>query len=169
MGNRKSGILLHITSLPGNEGTGTMGGNAYRFVDFLNETGQKVWQILPLGQVGFGDSPYQCYSAFAGNSQLIDLKLLENESLIDSQDLKNIPSFSNKIVEFERVGKWKNKLFQSAFKQFKNLFTQKYEAEYNVFLSQHSWWLNDYAFFMAAKNNFWLDISINERNCDLVE
>lgn len=166
MGNRKSGILLHITSLPGNEGTGTLGENAYRFVDFLNETGQKVWQILPLGQVGFGDSPYQCYSAFAGNSQLIDLKLLENEGLIDNRDLQNSPSFSNKIVEFERVGKWKNKLFQSAFNQFKNLFSQKYEVVYNEFLTQHSWWLNDYAFFMAAKNNFG-EVIWNEWDDDL--
>jgi 4-alpha-glucanotransferase len=67
MTNRKGGILLHITSLPGDDGTGTLGKNAYKFVDFLAKSKQKLWQILPLGQVGYGDSPYQCYSAFAGN------------------------------------------------------------------------------------------------------
>jgi 4-alpha-glucanotransferase len=76
MGERKSGVLLHLTSLPGDEGVGTMGKEAYRFVDFLVETKQKIWQILPLGQVGYGNSPYQCYSAFAGNILLIDLEKL---------------------------------------------------------------------------------------------
>ena len=76
MTKRKSGILVHITSLPGKEGTGTLGKNAFQFVDFLEKAKQKLWQILPLGQVGYGDSPYQCYSAYAGNIQLIDLELL---------------------------------------------------------------------------------------------
>jgi 4-alpha-glucanotransferase len=78
MSNRKGGILLHITSLPGDDGTGTLGKNAYKFVDFLAKSKQKLWQILPLGQVGYGDSPYQCYSAFAGNvSSLSTLKCFQ--------------------------------------------------------------------------------------------
>ncbi|MFO8066964.1 MAG: 4-alpha-glucanotransferase, partial [Bacteroidales bacterium] len=76
---RSSGILLHITSLPGKYGIGTMGKNAYEFVDFLVESGQKLWQILPLGHTGYGDSPYQCFSAFAGNPLLIDLDKLVGE------------------------------------------------------------------------------------------
>ncbi len=88
MTKRKSGILLHITSLPGNEGTGTLGKNAFQFVDFLEKSKQTLWQILPLGQVGYGDSPYQCYSAFAGNIQLIDLELLIKDGWLEKADLK---------------------------------------------------------------------------------
>ena len=90
MANRKSGVLLHITSLPGDEGIGTLGKNAYDFVDFLVESKQKLWQILPLGPVGFGNSPYQCYSAFAGNHQLIDLQLLVEDGLKALQSLAKI-------------------------------------------------------------------------------
>ena len=88
MNKRKGGILLHITSLPGDEGTGTLGKNAYQFVDFLAKSNQKLWQILPLGQVGYGDSPYQCYSAFAGNTQLIDLEMLIKDGWLTKADLK---------------------------------------------------------------------------------
>ena len=88
MNKRKGGVLLHITSLPGREGTGTFGKHAYRFIDFLSENGQRLWQILPLGPVGFGNSPYQCYSAFAGNPMLIDLAILEEETLLNKTDLE---------------------------------------------------------------------------------
>lgn len=154
MNKRKSGILLHITSLPGIEGIGTMGKNAFQFVDFLVETGQRIWQILPLGQVGFGNSPYQCYSAFAGNQQLIDLSLLVDEGLVDSTKLKNIPSFSKKTVEFDRVSEWKNTLLKDAFTQFKNTFEEKNKVEYQHFINEHGWWLNDYALFMAVKKHY---------------
>jgi 4-alpha-glucanotransferase len=95
MTKRKSGILLHITSLPGDEGTGTLGKDAYRFVDFLENSKQTLWQILPLGQVGYGDSPYQCYSAFAGNIQLIDMEMLIEEGWLKKADLVT-PAFPKK-------------------------------------------------------------------------
>ena len=79
MFERASGVLMHITSLPSPHGIGTMGREAYRFVDFLHEAGQRYWQVLPLGQTGYGDSPYQCYSTAAGNAYLIDLDLLQEE------------------------------------------------------------------------------------------
>ncbi|MFW5832419.1 MAG: 4-alpha-glucanotransferase, partial [Prolixibacteraceae bacterium] len=115
MTERSGGILLHISSLPGKEGIGTLGKNAYRFVDFLAETKQKLWQILPLGPVGYGNSPYQCYSAFAGNPLFIDLELLVKESLLTPNDLENIPEFSRKKVEFGKVEEWKYSLLQKAF------------------------------------------------------
>ncbi|MCF6356714.1 MAG: 4-alpha-glucanotransferase [Draconibacterium sp.] len=154
MTDRKSGILLHITSLPGNEGMGTLGENAFQFVDFLVETGLKIWQILPLGSVGFGNSPYQSYSAFAGNPLLIDLELLVKDKFLDDSELSKIPSFSKSKVEFEKIARWKYPLLRKAFNTFKKIVSENFHAEYNSFLSEHSWWLNDYAFFMAAKNHF---------------
>ena len=84
---RKAGILLHPTSLTSREGIGTLGSQAYRFVEFLNKSNQKLWQIFPLGPTGYGDSPYQCFSAFAGNPYLIDLETLVNEGLLDEEVL----------------------------------------------------------------------------------
>lgn len=150
MSNRKSGVLLHITSLPGKEGVGTLGINAFQFVDFLSDTKQKLWQILPLGPVGAGDSPYQCFSAFAGNPVLIDLEKLIEDGLLRSDDVNPIPKFVQKRVEFEKVKKWKFKLFEKAFSNFqKKEFSYLYQ-DYNQFLNEHAWWLNDYALFMAA-------------------
>ena len=87
---RTSGILMHITSLPGEYGVGTMGKQAYEFVDFLKKAGQSIWQILPLTPTGFGDSPYQSCSTFAGNHYLIDLPTLVQEGLLTEQDLEGI-------------------------------------------------------------------------------
>jgi len=152
MTERKSGILLHITSLPGIEGTGTLGKNAFRFVDFLERSKQKLWQILPLGQVGYGDSPYQCYSAFAGNIQLIDLELLAENGLLLKSDLK-YPKFNRTQSEFSRISKWKMPLLRKAF-QVLNQHINLYGKEYYHFLNEHNWWLSDFALFMACKAHF---------------
>lgn len=151
---RSSGILLHITSLPSDEGVGTLGKNAFDFIDFLVETKQKLWQILPLGPVGAGNSPYQCFSAFAGNPLLIDLHFLVEEGLLISADFENIPRFFKRKVEFEKVGKWKSNLFEKAFSNFRHKRFSSFQNEYQHFLKEHSWWLNDYALFMAAKDYF---------------
>ena len=98
---RESGILMHITSLPGNHGIGTMGKESFRFVDFLKESGQSLWQILPLTPTGYGDSPYQSCSAFAGNHYLIDLDLLVEEGLLQQQELEGIQwSYQDTKVDF---------------------------------------------------------------------
>ncbi len=152
MSNRKGGILLHITSLPGDEGIGTFGKEAYRFVDFLLETKQKLWQILPLGQVGYGDSPYQCYSAFAGNIQLIDLELLVEENLLQPNDI-HAPKFNKDQVEFSMVGEWKMPLLRNAFETFQTYY-ETFKNDYKYFLKEHDWWLKDFALFMAAKKHF---------------
>jgi 4-alpha-glucanotransferase len=154
MVERNSGILLHITSLPGLEGIGTLGKEAFRFVDFLNETGQKLWQILPLGPVGYGNSPYQCYSAFAGNPLLIDLQLLVEDGLIAENDFKKCPKFQGKYVDFEKVEFWKYPLLRKAFENFQHKKPGNPEGEYLLFLKEHTWWLHDYALFMAAKIHF---------------
>ncbi len=152
MNKRKGGILLHITSLPGNEGTGTLGKNAFQFVDFLVKTKQKLWQILPLGQVGYGNSPYQCYSAFAGNIQLIDLELLVKEGWLTKADLK-APEFPAQKADFEASGKWKLPVLRKAYQNFQKN-TAPFINEYFYFQYEHDWWLNDFALFMALKEHF---------------
>lgn len=154
MNHRSSGILLHITSLPGDEGIGTLGKNAYDFVDFLVESKQKLWQILPLGPVGAGNSPYQCFSAFAGNPLLIDLQFLTEDELLTEVDFLPFPEFSKKQVEFEEVRTWKHQQLKKAFSNFQGKRFQYFENEYNHFLNEHGWWLHDYALFMAAKDYF---------------
>ena len=154
MTNRKSGILLHITSLPGQEGVGTLGKEAYAFVDFLEESGQKLWQILPLGPVGAGNSPYQCYSAFAGSPVLIDLELLLEEDLLNVADFQTLPSFKKTKVEFDNVSTWKSSLLKKAFQQFQENKFDHFRDEYYHFLDEHSWWLNDYALFISAREYF---------------
>jgi 4-alpha-glucanotransferase len=146
---RSSGVLLHLSSLPGEGGIGSMGKDAYAFVDFLARTKQKIWQILPLGPVGYGNSPYQCYSAFAGNPMFIDIQLLVNERLISKEAVAD-QHFKSRMVEFDRVEEWKTALFKEAFAGFQNNF-HRYEHEYHEFMRHHSWWLNDYALFRALK------------------
>lgn len=158
MTERKGGILLHITSLPGKEGVGTLGKNASQFVDFLKETGQKMWQVLPLGPVGAGDSPYQCFSAFAGNPMLIDLELLVEDEILNKTILEKIPRFIQKRVDFKKVKKWKYKVLEKAFLSFQQNNYPKFQNEYHLFLNEHSWWLNDYALFMAAKSYYGNDV-----------
>ncbi|WP_346854347.1 4-alpha-glucanotransferase [uncultured Draconibacterium sp.] len=158
MKNRKSGILLHITSLPGKEGIGTLGKEAIQFIDFLKETGQKLWQILPLGPVGFGSSPYQCYSAFAGNPMLVDLELLVEQNLLEEEDLAEIPEFTKKQVDFDKVEEWKYPVLQKAFGNFKDDVFENFRNSYYLFLDEHGWWLNDYALFMSAKQKLGDDV-----------
>lgn len=152
MTKRKSGILLHITSLPGDEGTGTLGKDAYRFVDFLENSKQSLWQILPLGQVGYGDSPYQCYSAFAGNIQLIDLEMLIEEGWLNKTDLMT-PDFPKTKIDFDAARKWKLKLLHKAYDVFQKN-TKPYIQEYFYFQYEHKWWLYDFTLFMALKDHF---------------
>lgn len=147
---RSSGILLHISSLPGDEGIGSLGKDAFRFVDFLAQTGQKNWQILPLGPVGYGNSPYQSYSAFAGNPMLIDIHELVNDHFINEKSIV-LKSFKAKNVEFEQVEEWKMILLREAFSGFQKNF-QYSKSEYDTFMCQHSWWLNDYALFRSLKS-----------------
>ena len=149
--NRSSGILLHITSLPG-EGIGTIGSEAFAFVDFLVDTGQHLWQILPLNPVGFGNSPYQSFSAFAGNPLLISLETLVKEGLLDDNDLQAISQTISKKVDFEKITPVKEALLKKAYTAFcKN--TEYWQNDYLYFLAEHSWWLDDYCLFMALKKD----------------
>src|SRR5258706_14880913 len=116
---RASGILLHPTSLPGPFGIGDLGPEAYRFADFLVASGQSLWQMLPLGPTGYGDSPYAGYSAFAGNTLLISPEQLVAEGLLTSRDLVGIPPLPGHSVDFEKVNKLKDDLLQRAYERYR--------------------------------------------------
>ncbi len=149
--SRESGILLHPTSLPSRYGIGDLGEEAYKFVDFLVSAKQKLWQMLPLGPVGFGESPYQSFSAFAGNHLLISFDRLIDERLLQEEDFADLPVFDENKVQFEQVKLYKEKLLRKAFEAF-----QKKEAfeDYRQFVQQQKSWLEDYALFMAVKTRF---------------
>jgi 4-alpha-glucanotransferase len=145
---RESGILLHPTSLPGPGGIGSIGAEARRFVDFLAGAGQSLWQVLPLGPTGFGNSPYSCYSAFAGNPLLIDLETLVEEGDIDDKELQT--GFSDQQVDFPRVEAYKLGLLGRAADIFLASGDTVRKEEYRIFCESTPW-LDDYALFMAAK------------------
>src|SRR6266498_5948739 len=105
---RSSGILLHPTSLPGRYGIGDLGPQAYAFADFLKSAGQSLWQVLPLGPTGYGDSPYACYSAFAGNTLLVSPEQLVTEGLLARDDRASLPDFEKERVDFAPVHKYKD-------------------------------------------------------------
>lgn len=143
---RESGILMHITSLPGPYGVGTMGKSAYHFVDFLDKAGQSVWQILPLNSTGYGDSPYQSFSAFAGNPYLIDLDTLVQEGLLKAGEPEAVNWGENPgRVSFGRLYEERGKLLHLAYSRFTP------DESYTAFLEENARWLPDYALFMALK------------------
>lgn len=148
---RASGILLHPTSLPGNYGIGDLGKEAYHFIDFLVASGQQIWQVLPLGPTGFGNSPYLCYSAFAGNPLLINLEWLVAEKLLGPEDLENLPDFPSDRVDYDRVIDHKLPLLRRASENFKTRATPERKAAFDRFCDRHRHWLEDYALFMAIK------------------
>lgn len=150
---RSSGILMHITSLPSQYGIGTFGREAYEFVDFLVKAGQKYWQILPLGSTGFGDSPYQSFSAFAGNPYFIDLDFLTKEGLLRKEDYNTLDFGDNpEKVEYEKIFNNRMAVLRIAFSKSKG----KYEYKIEKFKEEHSHWLEDYALYMAVKEKFGL-------------
>ena len=143
---RESGILMHITSLPGPYGIGTMGKNAYAFVDFLEQAGQSYWQILPLNPTGFGDSPYQSCSACAGNYYLIDLDTLVEEGLLKKEEIENIDWGKDpERVDFGTMYVQRTKVLKLACSRFTP------DAAYEAFVRENASWLADYALFMALK------------------
>ena len=149
--NRSGGILLHPTSLPGPYGIGDLGPQAYRFVDWLASTGCKLWQVLPLGPTGNGDSPYQCFSAFAGNPYLISFDGLIEDGLLTQDDFAHMPTFNASRVDFGLLIPWKLHLLGRAFDNFKFISGGPFWDEYLSFYAENSSWLDDYSLFMSIK------------------
>lgn len=148
---RASGILLHPTSLPGDFGIGDLGPKAYEFVDLLVEAKQTYWQILPLGPTGYGDSPYQCFSAFAGNTLLISPDKLVEDELLSEETLEDKPDFPAHKVDFGAVYDWKNSILPEAYKAFRETTSVDLRGRFEAFNQENGWWLDDYATYRAIK------------------
>ncbi len=148
---RSSGILLHVTSLPGSHGIGDLGESAYEFVQFLTDSRQKIWQVLPLSPTGYGDSPYQCFSAFAGNPLLIDLNTLQEQGLLSREDLAGAAELPRDDVAYIRVSALKLGLLRKAAGNFLAGNSQMNRAAFDIFCRTNADWLDDYALFMACK------------------
>ncbi len=153
MEKRGSGILLHITSLPSPYGIGDMGPDAYRFVDFLSDSGQSFWQILPLNQTNAdnGNSPYSSFSAFAGNHLLVSPDRLVKTGFLDEDDIKNPPEFSINRVTYEKVTEYKEHLLGRAFEKIRNELLV--HQEFQRFYTDNAWWLDDYSLFISIKES----------------
>jgi len=148
---RASGILLHPTSLPSQFGIGDLGKEAYQFADFLASTGQRLWQALPLGPTGYGNSPYQCLSVFAGNPLLISLERLVEDKFLEPADLEKAPSFPKDRVDYDSVIKFKTPLLKKSFETFQRKAAPGKQKQFEVFCQQNASWLETYSLFMALK------------------
>ena len=147
---RSAGILLHPTSLPGGHGIGDLGAQAYAWVDFLESSKQGLWQVLPLGPKGYGDSPYQSFSAFAGNPNLISLDRLLGQGFLMSGDLENAPS-NDGPIDYGAVIPFKDAALRRAAEIFHQVATDEQRSEFSTFCDAQAYWLDDYALFMALK------------------
>ena len=154
--DRGAGVLMHIASLPGKYGIGSFGKEAYKFADFLKKSGIKYWQMLPVGQTSYGDSPYQCFSAFAGNPYFIDYDILRDEGLLKEADYK----FENygkdeENIDYGLIFKVKNKVLKKAYSNYKKSKDLKeFKENLTQFKKENAIWLEDYALYMAVKNHF---------------
>ena len=154
---RCGGILLHPTSLPSPFGIGDFGDEAYRFAGQLADAGQTIWQMLPLGPTGYGDSPYQLFSAFAGNPLLISPELLMRNGFLSSHDLESAPRSSPGEVDFPAVIDWKMSVLATAFRNFRRTATPELRRSYEDFCKEQASWLDDYALFIALKNFYGIE------------
>lgn len=151
MGARSSGVLLHPTSLPGARGIGELGSEAFAWLEFLAAAGQRLWQVMPLGPTGYGDSPYQCFSAFAGNPYLIDLAELVGQGLLTDASLAPLRALPPDRVDFGAVYRHKPALLAQAADDF--LGSADDNSAYAEFCAVNAEWLDDYALFMALKQD----------------
>lgn len=149
---RASGILLHPTLLPGPHGIGDLGREAHRFVDFLHAAGHKLWQVLPLNPTGYGDSPFQCFSASAGNPLLINLDALVERGILNKTDLKVAPTVPAENVDYGRVIVSKFPLLQRAAERFLESAGTTERRQFEEFCQANADWLDDFALFMACKD-----------------
>ncbi len=141
-------MLMHVSSLPGDTGIGTLGASAYAFVDFLSRAGQRYWQVLPLGPTGFGDSPYQCFSTFAGNPYFIDLDALCADGYLAQEEYKNIDWGGDARVDYGLLYERRMRVFDAVLARFK----PRPPEDFSDFCEENAAWLDDYALFAALKD-----------------
>lgn len=149
--SRASGIILHPTSFPSRFGIGDLGHEAYNFVNFLRDSGQQIWQVLPLGPTGFGNSPYLAYSAMAGNPLLISPDKLRDQGWLNDQDLSNLPEFPADKVDFDLVAQFKSSLLKTAYQNFQKNASEEQQEAFQELCVSKDFWLDDYAFYMSLK------------------
>ncbi|HJA13077.1 MAG TPA: 4-alpha-glucanotransferase [Candidatus Mediterraneibacter merdipullorum] len=149
---RASGILLPVFSLPSKYGIGCFSKEAYEFVDMLREAGQSYWQILPLGPTGYGDSPYQSFSTYAGNPYFIDLETLIEEGLLTRAECRRYDFGKSDIIEYEKIYRSRFKVLRKAYDRFRES-GQESGGEYQAFVSEQAYWLEDYSLYMAIKDS----------------
>lgn len=149
---RLSGVLVHPTSFPSPYGIGDLGQGAYDFIDFLEKSGQHLWQVLPLGPTGFGDSPYQGFSAFAGQPLIISPANLKELGLLSDADFADMPQWDPKKIDYGAVLNFKTELFHKAYANFIHTPDKMLLEEFEDFCLRQNFWLEDYALFMAAKD-----------------
>ena len=150
---RASGILMPVFSLPSKYGIGCFSKEAYKFVDLLRKAGQSYWQILPLGPTGYGDSPYQSFSTYAGNPYFIDLKTLIKEGLLTKKECKEY-DFGDRDdqIDYEKIYKARFRVLRKAYDRFKENGGDKAE-DYTAFTGENAYWLDDYSLYMAVKDS----------------
>ncbi len=148
---RSAGVLLHPTSLPSRYGIGDLGDGAYDFVDFLEAAKQQLWQVLPLGPTGYGDSPYQSFSAFAGNPLLISPDRLVAEGYLPAEAVEATPTLPTAQVDYGPVIEYKGALMRAAHEHFRANGTAEQHALFDAFCTNTAYWLDDFALFMALK------------------
>jgi len=149
--SRVAGILLHPTCLPGPHGIGELGAAAFAFLDFLHDTGQGLWQVLPLGPTGYGDSPYQSFSAFAGNPLLVSLDRLTEQGWLKAAELRERPRFAEREVDFGRASEWKLPLLEKACAAFEATADGSRREALQAFVARNAAWLPDFALFTALR------------------
>ena len=149
---RRAGVLLHPTSLPSPAGIGDLGTGAYRFIDFLKQSRNKLWQVLPLNPTGYGDSPFQCFSASAGNPLLISLERLIEQGVLSQADLELHPSFPSDRVDYEAASHFKVPILTKAAQTFLKRAEGNERLDFERFCQTNANWLDDFALFMVCKN-----------------
>jgi len=152
--SRASGVLLHPTSFPGRYGIGDLGRGAYEWVDFLVSARQQYWQLLPLGPTGYGDSPYQCFSAFGGNPLLIDFDQIVAAGWLRPEDIEPVPEFPEDRVDYGAVIGYKTRVLRQAYQGFQMHAKEKDRTALEAFCRTEAHWLDDFALFMALKDHF---------------
>ena len=174
--DRSAGVIMHISSLPGKFGIGTFGKEAYKFVDFLSRTGLSYWQVLPLGPTGYGDSPYQSFSAFAGNPYFIDFDILNEEGILEKLDYEDEDYYKDKeSIDYGLLFKTKYKVLKKAYLNYKESGNLRISNEIAAFKKANKKWLKDYSLYMAIKEYFglvsWLkwDDDIKRRDIETLE
>jgi 4-alpha-glucanotransferase len=150
--DRRSGILLHPTSLPGPHGAGDLGGAAHRFARWLAAAGQRLWQVLPLGPTGYGDSPYQALSTRAGNPLLVSLEVLRNEGWLSAADLAGAPAGDGSAAELHAAVGWKRERLARAARAFAGGAGPEAAADFEAFRAREAGWLDDWALFSVLKD-----------------